>query len=326
MGNGRDQFVGGGAALGGHFAMAEAVVQFGHVAQHAHISGVEAGGGVDIGGDAFEEMPGVAAEIGQAAIGHEVFLVVERQAVEMFEEGLVAHFLVEERPVASDAQIGGGDAEEHRVVGHVAVAEGAVAVVVERQALLQVPLERLDDVGPHRLGFEQRKEGVHHAGVPDELDGSAVARATGDEDAGAVGELVAEGQQQVHHAHVIIAAQGRVLGLQHGQVAFEKAVVRGEDLRIALFPELLGVGENGVKPARPARGISGHAGALAKGHHQINGLGFAGGETKVPSGAGPGGRQRSRSSGLRAKAKTVLAEVLVSLITRAVPDSATVAR
>src|ERR1019366_9855700 len=200
------------------------------------------------------EMPRITAEIGQASVGHEVFLVIKRQPVEVFEKGLVAAFLVEEGAVAGDAQIGGGDAEEHREVGHVPVPKGAVAVIVERQAFFQVPLKGLNNVGPHHLGFEQRKKGIHHAGVPNELDGGAVARAPGKEDAGAVGELVAEGQQQVHHTHVIIAAQGWVLSLQHGKVAFKKAILWDENLRITLFPEPLGVGKYGVKLAGPTRG------------------------------------------------------------------------
>jgi hypothetical protein len=70
--------------------------------------------------------------------------------------------------------------------------------------------------------------------------------------------LVAESQQHAYHAHVVIAAQGWIFGLQHGQVAFEKAVMRREDLRIALFPQLPGIIENGVKAGGPTGRIGQH--------------------------------------------------------------------
>ena len=95
--------------------------------------------------------------------------------------------------------------------------------------------------------------------------------------------MVAEGQQQIHHAHVIIAAQGRVLGLQHGQVAFKKAIVRGEDLRIALFPEPLWRRRKRCQTGRAQREASAvTVCALAKGHDQINGFGFTGSEMEGP--------------------------------------------
>jgi len=118
------QRVGLGVGDRGGLGASECPEQAGEGARHPGVGRVEGGHDVDVVGHAFEQDPGVLAEVGEDAAGRGALpgLPAVSHAVEVREHGQRAGLLVEECQVARYADVVLDEPEQRIVVGGVVVA------------------------------------------------------------------------------------------------------------------------------------------------------------------------------------------------------------